>query len=324
MVHLCALRDRNLEAPTPVGGDEPTTLEAPTLRHAVSHCPGADLLMHRPGALFATLLLLSAPEPASAQWTRAKVGGLWVKTAFFFQRTDQRFDETGSRVPWLDMGESDARALYTDIVLGLHRDLDVWLQIPFFDLRFNRDFDPKRTTGFGDARGWVRWKVIDLFNESTPVALRFGAKAPIGSSPLDAEIIPVGDGQWDLEGFAEIGHSFWPAPAYAELWFGYRARFENREKAKDPGGEYVFLTEVGVNPTPRTLVKATLDGFWSRRWIVEGVLTNTKRRILQLQLSAAVGVPRPIWTELGVRFPLGGRNFPAGPQLVAALSATLR
>ncbi len=224
--------------------------------------------------MFLSILLLATGSPASAQWTRGKVGGLWVKTAFFYQKTDQRFDESGSKVPWLDMGESDARALYTDIVLGLHRDLDLWLQIPFFDLRFNRDFDAKRTTGFGDIRGWVRWKVVGLFNESTPVALRFGAKAPIGSSPLDAEIIPVGDGQWDLEGFAEVGHSFWPTPAYAELWLGYRARFENDEKAKDPGGEYVLLAEAGVNPTSRTLVKATLDGFWSRNWIVEGVLTK--------------------------------------------------
>ncbi len=156
------------------------------------------------------------------------------------------------------------------------------------------------------------------------MAVRVGAKAPVGSSPLDAQIIPVGDGQWDLEGFAEIGHSFWPAPAYAELWLGYRARFENSEKRKDPGGEYVFLAEVGVNPTARTLLKATVDGFWGRNWLVEGIETGTKRRILQLQFIGAWQLHRPLWTEAGVRVPVSGRNFPTGPQFVFGLSAEVR
>ncbi len=278
-----------------------------------------------PPLTFALVLSLGVgwTVPLHAQWTRGQPGKLWVKTAFFLQKTDERFAESGERTQWLDMGESDARALYTDVIVGIHPNVDLWVQIPFFDLRFNRDFDPRRTTGFGDIRGWVRWKVADLFDGSTPVAVRVGAKAPVGSSPLDAEIIPVGDGQWDVEGFGEIGHSFWPFPAYAELWVGYRARFANNEKLKDPGGEYVFLAEAGVNPTPGTLLKATVDGFWGRNWIVERITTGTKRRILQLQFGGGVQFPRPLWMEVAVRVPASGRNFPAGPQFVFALSAEL-
>ncbi len=269
------------------------------------------------------VLSVSVARPAASQWTRGEPGRLWVKSAFFFQKTDERFDEAGNRVAWLGGGESDARAVFTDLIVGIHPDVDLWVQVPFFDLRFNNVADSLRTTGFGDLRAWVRWKVLALGKGSTPIAVRVGAKAPIGNSPLDAQIIPVGDGQWDLEAFGEIGHSFWPFPAYAELWLGYRARFANDEKLKDPGGEYVFLTEVGVNPSSRSLIKATFDGFWSRRWIVEGIVTNSKRRIMQLQFGGALQFPRPVWTEAGIRLPLGGRNFPAGPQFVFGFSAEL-
>jgi hypothetical protein len=252
------------------------------------------------------------------------VGGVWVKSALFFQRTDDRFDESGRRVEWIGSGESDARAIYTDLIIGLHENIDVWIQIPWWDLRFDTVADSLRSTGFGDIRAWVRWKVTDLGNGSTPIALRLGAKAPLGDSPLDAQVIPLGDGQWDLEGFGEIGHSFWPTPIYAELWLGYRARLENTEKLKDPGGEFVLLAETGINPTPRTLLKATVDGFWGRNWIVEGIRTGTKRRILHAQFTGAFEFPRPVWTEIGIRVPLSGRNFPAGPQMVVGISAALR
>ncbi len=270
------------------------------------------------------LLGFAVTTPAAAQWTRGEPGGLWVKTAAFWQKTDERFDESSRRQEWFGSGESDARALFTDVIVGVHKRVDIWLQIPFFDLRFDNAADSLRTVGFGDIRAWVRWNVVSLGNGSTPISLRVGAKAPIGSSPLDAQIIPVGDGQWDFETFAEIGHSFWPIPAYAEVWFGYRFRAEDTEKKKDPGGEWVFLTEAGVNPTPRTLVKVTLDGFVGRNWVVENVETATKRRIVTLQLGGGFEIKKPVWTELGVRLPLSGRNFPAGPQYVIGLSAEIR
>jgi hypothetical protein len=273
--------------------------------------------------LAVTVSMLLGASPAVAQWTRGDVGRAWVKTAAFWQRTENRFNELGERTVWFGSGESDARALFTDIIVGVHPSVDVWFQVPYFDLRFEDAADDLRTTGFGDIRGWIRWKLFDLGNGSTPVAIRAGGKAPIGSSPRDAPLIPVGDGQWDLEGFAEIGHSFWPFPAYGEIWLGYRARFANDEKLKDPGGEYVFLTEVGVNPIGGTLVKVTLDGFFGRNWISDRVVTATKRRIATLQFAAAVRTIGPLWTEGGIRLALAGRNFPAGPQLVLGVSSEL-
>jgi hypothetical protein len=262
--------------------------------------------------------------PAEAQWTRGGAGRAWVKTAAFWQRTEQRFNELGERNDWFGAGRSDARALFTDVIVGIHPRLDIWVQAPYFDLRFDNSADSLRTTGFGDLRAWLRWNFATLGNGSTPMSLRLGAKAPIGSSPLDAQIIPVGDGQWDLETFAEVGHSFWPFPAYGEIWLGYRLRSRDDEKLKDPGDEIVFLAEFGVNPSGGTLLKATFDGFVGGNWVVEGVETGSRRRITSLQVTGGAKLVRQIWTEIGVKLSLAGRNFPAGPQFVVGFSTEVR
>ena len=268
-------------------------------------------------------LSVAAPMDATAQWAQGAPGKLWVKSAVFLQKTNERYDALGDRVPWFASGESDSRAVFTDIIVGLRRDLDLWVQIPYFDLRFQDVANDLQSTGIGDVRAWLRWQFASLGNGSTPLALRVGAKAPIGADSPDAFVIPLGEGQWDLEAFGEIGHSFWPIPVYAELWLGYRARLENTEKVFDPGGEYVFLAEVGVNPTSGTLLKATVDGFRARRLRADRVLTANKRRITTVQLAGAVQIG-PLWPEVGVRIPVAGQDFPAGTQLVFGASARVR
>lgn len=264
-----------------------------------------------------------AASPAHAQWTQGRAGKVWVKSALFWQRTGQEFDAVGNRRERIDQGTSNSRAVFTDVIVGLHPRLDLWIQVPYLDLAFSSPAEDLRSRGFGDLRAWLRWQPFRIA-ESTPVTLRVGAKAPLGFAPLDVTIVPLGEGQWDFEIFGEIGHSFWPKPAYAELWLGYRERLANTTTVKDPGAEYVVLAEGGINPSAGTLLKLTLDGFVGRNWIVEGVETSSSRRILTLQLGGAVRTLGPVWVELGGRFPLVGRAFPAGPQLVVALSGQLR
>ena len=276
-----------------------------------------------PAAWLLAALCLAAPAKATAQWAQGAPGKLWVKSAVFVQKTDERYDALGDRVPWFASGESNSRAVFTDIIVGLRRDLDLWVQIPYFDLRFEDVANDLRSTGIGDVRAWLRWQFASIGNGSTPLALRVGAKAPIGADSPDAFVIPLGEGQWDFEAFGEIGHSFWPLPVYAELWLGYRARLENSKKVFDPGGEYVFLAEAGVNPTSGILLKATIDGFRARRLRADRVLTANKRRITTLQLAGAVQVG-PVWPEVGVRIPVAGQDFPAGTQLVFGASTRIR
>ncbi|MFQ5704383.1 MAG: hypothetical protein ACE5HT_10200 [Gemmatimonadales bacterium] len=287
---------------------------------------------HRAAAnsALALLAIIVFAQPAAAQWTQGAPGRTWVKVAYLRQSTDRRFNELGDDDDFLPKATSDARAIFIDVITGLHRNVDLWVQASFFDLRFNQ----KGTLGakgdtlrsgleIGDVRWWLRWKLTDL-GGSTPIAIRVGAKAPIGTSPLDARTVPAGEGQWDFEGWGEIGHSFWPLPIYSIAWVGYRARLKNTNKQKDPSGEYAFLTEVGVNPTSRTLLKVTTDGLFGRAWTVEGLkVSNATRRLLSTQLSGSVNVVKDLWAEVGVKFSISGRNFPNGAQLVTSLSTKL-
>ena len=269
-----------------------------------------------------TGLLMLCVAPVDAQWTQG-TGKVWFKSALFVQQTTERFDVLGNTQEWFANGESDARAVFTDVIVGLHPKLDLWVQIPYFDLRFRDDVQELDKTGLGDVRAWLRWQPFTFHDGQTPVTVRFGAKAPIGESPIDAQIIPLGEGQWDLEGFVEVGHSFWPAPAYAQVWLGYRARFANNERLSDPGGEYVYLAEAGVQPFSALLLKATLDGFFGRAVIQDRVVTGTKRQIMILQFGTAVRVG-PIWPEMAIRLPIRGREFPKGPQYTFGFSAQIR
>lgn len=272
--------------------------------------------------LLAALALTCLAAPAAAQWAQGAPGRVWVKSALFIQVTDEEYSVTGERRTRLGGGESDAKALFTDVIVGLRRDLDLWVQIPFYDFRYRDVASTLDNVGFGDVRAWLRWQFLGM-GTSTPVALRLGAKAPIAESPIDAQIIPLGEGQWDLEGFLEVGHSFWPVPAYAEVWLGYRARFANDNTLKDPGGEYVFLAEAGIQPTGHTLLKTSFDGFFARNLRSEGVVTANRRRIATLQFAGAVRAG-PVWPEFSVRIPVGGREFPAGIQYVIGISSQIR
>ena len=96
--------------------------------------------------------LLTFSHPASAQWTQGAPGKVWVKSALFVQETGDRFDVIGVRRPFFTNGVSDAKALFTDVIVGLHPNLDLWVQAPYFDLTFRDDVQTLTKTGFGDVR----------------------------------------------------------------------------------------------------------------------------------------------------------------------------
>ncbi len=171
-----------------------------------------------------------------------------------------------------------------------------------------------RTPASGDSNGGNRIGIAAIGRDVMGMSIQSSRGLPRTAwAALDVTIVPLGEGQWDLEIFGEIGHSFWPAPVYAELWLGYRERLANTTTFKDPGAEYVFLAESGVNPSSRTLLKATLDGFAGRNWVVEGIQTSSLRRILTPCRSATRGgIERSI--AVGPRWTVPIRTGPGGPR----------
>lgn len=150
------------------------------------------------------------------------------------------------------------------------------------------------------------------------MALRAGVKIPGSEFPVDAEVMPVTEGQRDWELLAEVGHSFYPLPLYDKAWAGYRWREQNKQLLWDPGDERFAFAAVGGRIEGLSWELAG-EGIWGDAPVKEGImLPSAERRIVQL--LPKVGIPTGhVTLELGARIPLEGRNLPAGPALRAGL-----
>jgi len=266
----------------------------------------------------AGVALALIPESADAQWPVGK-GEYWAKMSVFSHSTTEQFRADREKRPFLNSNaESHARALFLDGLVGVTDRLDVWLQVPYFELEFNDDVDDRRSTGIGDIRMSARYNLIQLLDGGLPISARFTAKAPIVDFPIDAEVIPVGEGQWDYEAWLEAGVSLWPLPAYSVVWLGHRWRAMNSETTRDPGDEFMFLAELGV--TGRVGGKVVLDGIFGGTGAIQGIqVSSDQREILYVQPTLTVQVTPSLIIEAGSRIPMMGRNFPAGRQWTVAL-----
>lgn len=261
----------------------------------------------------AALFLLTFVTPAAGQWP-AGAGRGWGKLTLMSHETTARFDDNGDEQEFFAGGESASRAVFLDVLVGVHDHLDLWLQIPWFDLSFDDAARDRDVSGFGDARAFARWNLGHHLLGGVPLSLRAGVKAPLSDFPIDAEVIPVGEGQWDVEVWLEGGHSFWPVPAYAVTWVGYRWRLENGPAQRDPGDERLFLVEVGLTTAPIG-AKIVVDGLLGRNPVIQGIEVGQGRReIVVFQPELVVRPGRSVTVSIGLRQPLHGRSFPAGRQ----------
>jgi hypothetical protein len=259
------------------------------------------------------LLLLGAP--ASAQWP-VGTGNFWGKLSFFHHQTTEQFRADGSKKPFINSNaESISQAIFLDLNVGLTDRLDLWLQAPYYDLEFNDDSGDRKSTGIGDIRLSARFNLLQLRGGSLPITARFTTKFPVNDFPIDAEIIPVGEGQFDFEAWLEGGISLWPLPAYSVLWVGYRWRLENTETTRKPGDEVVFLAELGGTELLGGLGgKLVLDGIFGRPGKIQGIQLGSvdEREILYLAPTLFYNFTSQTILEVGVRIPLRGKNYPAG------------
>ncbi len=261
-------------------------------------------------------------------WTLPR-GTLWVKSALFIQRTSDRYASAnlfcgdrpcrnGERTPYFFNGRVESTASYFDIWYGVTDRLELQFQIPYFHISFEDDVNPDRpsTQDIGDVRFGLRYR--------TPLrpivaTVRIGAKAPTGFFNKDSEVVPIGDGQWDLELSIELAKSFWPFRAYSNVEVGYRFRFEPDLETTNlvPGDEVFFLFETGYNVTERVVLIAGLSGFWGQEFVAKlqgGAfpLVNSERRILYVQPKVYWQAVANLGFEALVNVSLSGKNYPAG------------
>jgi len=281
---------------------------------------------------------LCAGEALAGAWTLPK-GRLWAKSAVFYQSTDSRFcteqnalgpafqavgctsaGDSGPFDPFLG-GDFTALSVFTEVVYGATGWLDVGLQIPFYSLKFTDDASPNRprSSSIGDVRAYGKLRLLQ-----TPVvaSIQIGAKSPTGKYDIDAEVVNVSEDQWDVDMIAELSRSLWPWPGYASIGFGYRIRADNEDFPLTMADEFMATAEAGYSITPRVMIKGMFDGLRGGR--PELKLTGTEvleRRKLRTVAPSLIYMPSEnTQMEAGVRIPLGGQDFPDGPQFSASVS----
>lgn len=264
-----------------------------------------------------SLLLVGAwatVDSARAQWIEKPWTG-WIHAAVYRHDTSTVFDENASRDRIFNEGHAETTSLFVTAVGGLFRGVDAWIQLPIHHLIFEDNVDRRRRTGIGDPRIFLR-AGPELFGlRAVPLAVRAGVKLVGGDFPVDAEIIPLGEGQRDWEVMLEAGASFHPLPVYMMGWIGYRWREINDEAAWKPGDEaFAYMAAGGT--LKRLQWKLALEGWRGESPVIQGFSIPPARREM-LQIFPTAGWPiGPGAVELGLRVPLAGRNLPSGPAIV--------
>ena len=256
-----------------------------------------------------------AGQPAAAQWVEAPGRG-WIAAAVYHQDTRERFGAQGDVLPFFAEGHAVATSSFLTAALGLAPSLDLWAEASFNRLRYDDIAGDRGSTGLGDVRMWLRVAPLAWLDVELPLAIRGGVKVPVGDFDVDAEIVPLGDGQRDWELMAEAGHSFWPRSLYVSGWAGYRWREENVESRKDFGDEFFYFLQMGGWLGPLGL-RLALDGWDGAAGVTEGIrVPGFQRELVQVQPSLLYNVGSG-QIEVGARFAVRGRNLPSGSALMA-------
>jgi hypothetical protein len=280
------------------------------------YAPGPIL---RP-AVVAALLVGGLPAASEAgAWVLPR-GVTNLQVALLHQDTTERYFLDGERTPYFFEGRNRTSALYLEGRHGFTDRLEGMVQIPFFTLRFDDLADDRRSNGLGDVRAGLRYNVVQQFPVLTAdVQVKF----PTGDFNNDAEVVPVGEGQWDVDLAGEVAHSFWPRPFYVNARAGYRIRSPNEESGIDFGNEVFWLFEGGYELNRRLGLKVVARGLHGDEATSFGIpIPTLKREAVYLEPGIVIRATPTWFVEIGVPFTVAGRNWPAGPIVSLKLTKT--
>jgi hypothetical protein len=242
-------------------------------------------------------------------------GSGWLQVSVYGQRATEAFGPDRQRLPFLADAEFNTRSVFVTGAVGVVDGLEVWAQLPVHHLSVNASSGRSTSSGLGDVRVAARVGA-ELFGADLPVALRFAAKVPGSEFPVDATVLPLTEGQADLEVSLESGRALGELPLYVVAWAGYRWRTENVAAARKPGSESFAHFAVG-GLAGRFSWEVAADGLWGGPPLAQGItLTQERRRLLQLFPTVGYGVG-PGRLEVTGQLPLSGRNLPASYGLSA-------
>jgi hypothetical protein len=273
------------------------------------------LLLPAPGVAQA---ICSAPHssPTLAQSGSIRTlpaGAGWIQLSGYGQNAQEFFNPEGSRQPFLADSEFTTRSAFLTGAYGLLPGLELWTQVPIHRLRIDASSGVSTSTGLGDlrfaARAGSRLVGLDL-----PLAVRAGLKVPGSDFPVDATVIPLTEGQVDVELSAESGVFLGDLPVYAMAWVGYRWRGTNEDADRKPGNETFGHVAIGGFAGAFSWEVAA-DGLVGAAPVAQGItLEGEKRRLLQIFPTLGYGVG-PGRFEVTAQIPVLGRNLPVASGL---------
>ena len=275
----------------------------------------------------AALLALSLPGPAEAQAicsaphsspTLAQSGAIqtlpggagWLQVSLSGQRATEGFNPLGDRQDFIGGSEFVTASVYLTGAYGVVEGLEIWGQVPFHRLSVEGSGGSSEGTGLGDLRAALRVSPA-LLGYEVPVAVRAGIKIPGSEFPVDPRVLPLTEGQRDVEVSVESGWAGDGLPVYLVAWVGYRWRGENEVAGFQPGDERFAHAAVGGR-AGRVSLELGVDALWGGPPNEQGLtLEGARRRLVQLlpTVGAEVAGGR---LELTTPIAFSGRNLPAG------------
>lgn len=253
--------------------------------------------------LIAALGIVAPGVAFAGAWTLEK-GQVWSKITGLYQATDEHFDRDGE--PSGFPADYTSREVYLDVYYGVTKRFDLGVQFAAINRKFE-NFTSNRhremfgyrakESGLGDIRVFGK---VNLAHEPVVGTLMLGIKAPTGDFRAAPEAMSAGNGQWDVEVVAQIGKSFYPIPAYANIDLGYRLRETNETIHHNPDDELIYNLEVGASPVEMLNVALKLEG-----------ISGAGRRVTYAIPTAIVSLPQGLALEAAARVSVLGRADPA-------------
>jgi hypothetical protein len=125
-------------------------------------------------------------------------GAGWIQLSLSGQRATEGFNPAGARQDFIGNSEFVTRSAYLTGAYGVLKGLEVWAQLPVHRLTVDGSGGSSEGSGIGDIRAALRASPA-LAGLEVPVALRVGVKLPGSDFPVDPRLLPLTEGQRDLE-----------------------------------------------------------------------------------------------------------------------------
>lgn len=223
--------------------------------------------------LVGLLCLLFAAESVQADaWPQRKGHG-YYKVGFRMVRATQYYEPGGNRIGIPTLSDYVA-SFYGEY--GLTGRVTAVAYLPFFE-RITLNEQVGRESGFVYFEGDAISSVADpefgvrvglIQGGATVLSAAFKVGVPLGDHEQEHGLF-TGDGEFNQQAGLEVGHSFWPRPAYALACVGYNNR------TRGYSDEVVYKVEGGYTVAGVLTLIGRLRGVASVRNGDDGVMGGT-------------------------------------------------